>query len=83
MNKIFLILKREFLTRVKKKSFLIMTIASPLLIVLFYALIIYFTVNGAGNEDVKTIFVNDGSGLIKDKLNNNKIFNFEYFINQS
>ena len=59
MNKIFLILKREFLTRIKKKSFLVMTILSPLLIVLFYAIIIYFTINGPGNEEVKTVFVDD------------------------
>lgn len=78
MNKIFLILKREFITRVKKKSFLIMTIVSPLLIVLFYGITIYFTINGPANEDIKTVFVNDNSGLITDKLYNNKIFIFKY-----
>ncbi|MFA9212524.1 MAG: ABC transporter permease [Candidatus Methylacidiphilales bacterium] len=78
MNKILLILKREFLTRVKKKSFLVMTILSPLLIVLFYGVTIYFTINGPGNEEVKTVFVDDASGLISNKLNNSKIFNFEY-----
>lgn len=78
MNKILLILKREFLTRVKKKSFLVMTILSPLLIVLFYGVTIYFTINGPGNEEVKTVFVDDASGLITNKLNNSKIFNFEY-----
>ena len=31
MNKIFLIIKREFLVRVKKKSFIIMTILAPIL----------------------------------------------------
>jgi len=31
MNKIFLILKREYLTRVKKKSFIIMTLIGPIL----------------------------------------------------
>ena len=31
MNKIFLIIKREYLVRVKKKSFIIMTILAPLL----------------------------------------------------
>jgi ABC-2 type transport system permease protein len=78
MNKIFLILKREFTTRVKKKSFLVMTIVSPLLIVLFYGITIYFTINGPENEEIKTVFVNDNSGLITDKLTNNKIFNFKY-----
>ena len=37
MNKIFIIIGREFTTRVKKKSFLITTIAVPLLFVAFYA----------------------------------------------
>lgn len=79
MNKIFLILKREFLTRIKKKSFLIMTILSPLLIVLFYGIIIYFTINGPGNEAVKTVFVDDDYfEFVTDKFNNNKTFNFEY-----
>jgi ABC-2 type transport system permease protein len=79
MNKIFLILKREFLTRIKKKSFLVMTILSPLLIVLFYAIIIYFTINGPGNEEVKTVFVDDDYfEFVTDKFNNNKVFKFEY-----
>lgn len=78
MNKIFLILKREFITRVKKRSFLIMTILSPLLIVLFYGITIYFTINGAGGEDEKSVFVNDTRHLITDKLSNNKIVHFEY-----
>jgi len=79
MNKIFLILKREFLTRIKKKSFLVMTILSPLLIVLFYAIIIYFTINGPGNEEVKTVFVDDDYfEFVTNKFNNNKVFKFEY-----
>jgi ABC-2 type transport system permease protein len=78
MNKILLILKREFLTRVKKKSFLIMTILSPLLIVLFYGVTIYFTINGPSNEEVKIVFVSDASNLITNKLNNSKVFSFEY-----
>ena len=31
MNKTFLIIKREFLVRVKKKSFIIMTLLAPIL----------------------------------------------------
>ena len=44
MNKIFLVARREFLTRVQKKTFLLTTILLPLIIFLFYALIIYFSV---------------------------------------
>ncbi|MES2727462.1 MAG: ABC transporter permease [Bacteroidota bacterium] len=78
MNKIFLIIKREFLTRVKKKSFLVMTILSPLLIVLFYGVTIYFSIHGPGDENVKNIFVNSKNSLIKNKLTSSKIYNFEY-----
>ena len=31
MNKTFLIIKREFLVRVKKKSFIVMTLLAPIL----------------------------------------------------
>lgn len=41
MNKIFIIIGREFTTRVKKKSFLITTIAVPLLFVAFYAFLMW------------------------------------------
>lgn len=41
MKKILLILQREYLTRVRKKSFIIMTILGPLLVALFYGALIY------------------------------------------
>ena len=41
MNKILIIIGREFSTRVKKKSFLITTIAVPLLFVAFYAFLMW------------------------------------------
>ena len=37
MNKILLVARREFLTRVQKKTFLLTTIGVPLLIAAFYA----------------------------------------------
>lgn len=64
MNKILLIARREFLTRVQKKSFLLTTILLPLLIFVFYAMIIYFSVN-AGEKlkievvDQAGVFTND------------------------
>lgn len=46
MNKTWIIAQREFLTRVKKKTFLLSTILLPLLIFGFYGLMIYFSVAG-------------------------------------
>jgi len=55
MNKTWIIAQREFLTRVKKKTFLVTTILLPLLIFGFYAMIIYFSIKGA--DDYKVALV--------------------------
>lgn len=49
MSKISIIAKREFLSRVQKKTFLLSTIGLPLLIFGLYALIIYFSVKNTDN----------------------------------
>lgn len=46
MNKILLIIQREYFSRVKKKSFIVMTFLTPLLIAGVYAIIGYFTYKG-------------------------------------
>jgi ABC-2 type transport system permease protein len=65
MNKILLIAKREFLTRVQKKTFLLTTIGLPLLIFGLYALIIFFTVKNT--KDFK-IAVADNANIFKGAL---------------
>ncbi len=55
MNKTFLIARREFLSRVQKKTFLLTTILLPLLIFGFYALIIYFSVKTGDNIQIAII----------------------------
>jgi ABC-2 type transport system permease protein len=44
MSKIIIIARREFLSRVQKKTFLLSTILLPVIIFVFYAMIIYFSV---------------------------------------
>ncbi|MBS1762694.1 MAG: ABC transporter permease [Bacteroidetes bacterium] len=61
MNKTGLVISREYFTRVKKKSFLLTTILVPLVIIAFYAAIIFISVKG-GSEN-KNIAVLDESGL--------------------
>lgn len=65
MNKISLIIEREYLTRVRKKSFLIMSILGPILIMLVYAIPILVMFVG---QDEKKIQVLDESGLFKGKF---------------
>ena len=66
MNKIGLIISREYFTRVKKKSFLITTILVPLVIVAFYAIIIMIAVKGG--SDKQSIAVIDKAGLFTDSI---------------
>jgi ABC-2 type transport system permease protein len=75
MSKTFLIARREFLTRVQKKTFLLTTILLPLLIFGFYALIIYFSVKTGDHIQIAIV---DNAKLmtnINDKQNGDIQFN--------
>ena len=65
MNKIILVLKREFMTRVQKKTFLLVTIGLPILIFGIYAAIFYFSVHSTSKT---RILVEDNAGLFKDTI---------------
>ncbi len=62
MNKLKLIIRREFLAKVKNKSFIVMTVLSPLLMVGLVMLIFYL--NEKNSEDIRTIAIVDESNLI-------------------
>lgn len=51
MNKIWLIIQREYLTRVRKRSFLLTTILVPIIIVGFYAAIIAIAISDSSKSD--------------------------------
>jgi ABC-2 type transport system permease protein len=63
MNKILLIIEREYLSRVKKKSFIIMTLLAPIIIAGFYGLIIYFSIKGVNGTFTKIAVVNENKTL--------------------
>ena len=65
MKNIILIAKREFFTQVKKKSFVILTLLTPLLIIVFGGVV---SLMFQANETQMQISVIDKSGLFKDKL---------------
>ena len=67
MNKILLIAKREFLSRVQKKTFLLTTIGLPLIIFVFYGMIIYFSVKTTDNYKIA---VADNANIFNGKLFN-------------
>lgn len=74
MNKTLLIIKREYFSRVKKKSFLLMTFLVPLLIIGMYALVIALSISGGDN--IPTVEVIDESGILKDGLQDKKTVKF-------
>ncbi len=69
MNKILLIIKREYLTRVKKKSFLLTTLLTPLGIMVFIA--VASLIMSYDSDDEKSVAVLDQAGIfpggIKDE----------------
>jgi len=74
MNKISLIIKREYLTRVKKKSFIIMTFVGPLLMAAIF--IIPILVAQLQDNDIRTIGVIDESGMYTKAFPNSENYNF-------
>lgn len=77
MNKILLIIQREYLTRVKKKSFIVMTILGPILFAALIVVPIWLTT--IEDEDVKTIAVVDNPiNKFSSCLENSKSIQFKY-----
>src|ERR1039458_1297188 len=76
MHKIFLIIRREFLTRVKKKSFIIMTILGPILLSSLMIIPIWLLVNQA--EKCEKVAIIDKSLLFTDILPGTKTVEFIY-----
>ena len=75
MKNIFLITKREFLTQVKKKSFVILTLLAPILMIGFGLLIAFMF---KANESSSTFNVVDKSGLFVGNLQNSKAIKYVF-----
>ncbi|MFT2010084.1 ABC transporter permease [Pontibacter sp. 13R65] len=73
MHKIWLIIQREYLTRVRKKSFIIMTFLTPLLLAAFM-IVPALLATVSSSSDV--VMVLDESGLFTDKLETKKDLQF-------
>lgn len=76
MNKIWLVTQREFLTRIKKRSFIIMSILGPIIIAGFFALMFFMATTQ--DTDVKKIAVIDSTGMFIKRIPDTKYLNFQY-----
>ena len=74
MNKIGLIIKREYLTRVRKRSFLILTFLGPILMAAIYIIPIMLALNSS--TDHLRVAVVDESHWFEDRFSSNKEHTF-------
>ena len=80
MNKINIIIKREYMTRVRKKSFIIMTILAPILMAALIIVPTLVMVNQ--DQDFKKIaVVEDNTDLFKGAIKNTENMEFVYLDN--
>ena len=80
MNKIGLIIKREYMTRVRKRSFLILTFLGPILMAAIYIIPIMLALNSS-NENMR-IAVVDESHWFEDRFTGTKEHTFVNMPNQ-
>lgn len=76
MNKLFLIIKREYLTRVTRPSFIIATLVTPLAFVAFF--VVASLIFSYESDDSKKIAVIDESGILKGALKDEKGMYFKF-----
>lgn len=75
MNHLFLILKREYLNKVRNKSFIIMTFLSPLILVGIFTLVAYLS--NINNDNVRTITILDESQLFVDQFEDTESIDYK------
>ena len=77
MKKVSLIIRREYLTRVRKKSFIVMTIIGPLLMAAMFIVPIYIATI---SNEMKTVSVIDETGLFFEKFKESDNIKFNYLV---
>ncbi len=80
MNKISVIIRREYLTRVRKKSFIIMTLLTPLLMAALFILPALVMTN-QDQEFKKIAVVEIGPGIFKNVIPDTKDVDYVYLEN--
>jgi len=76
MHKIALIIRREYMTRVQKKSFIILTLLMPILMSALMILPTYFM--SMDDEKSRTIAVYDGSAVLLGRLESTEFTKFKF-----
>jgi ABC-2 type transport system permease protein len=75
-SKIWIVARREYLSRVQKKSFILVTLLTPLGIAMF-SVIIGFIMNAGSNADHHVV-IKDDTGIIRQIASEDKSFPFQF-----
>jgi ABC-2 type transport system permease protein len=75
MNKIWLIIKREYTTRVRNKTFILSTILTPLGFVAVIAAVILITVKNVRQEKIAVV---DAQGILKSNIESSKAVTYDF-----
>ena len=75
MDKIFAVIKREYLSRVRKKTFILSTILTPLVFAGIFAAVIFITIRNISNEKVAVV---DPHGYLRSNLENSKTVTYGF-----
>lgn len=76
MEKLLLIIKREYITRVTKKTFILATILTPLAFALF--IVVVSVIFAYQSDDVKNIIIKDEANLLNKSLADSKSLYFTF-----
>ena len=79
MNHLPLIIKREYLTKVRNKSFIIMTILSPLLFIVLISVVAFLS--QVNNDSVKHILVLDETEQLNSVFQSDENYKYTYLDN--
>lgn len=75
MNKIWLVIKREYLTRVRNKTFILSTILLPLFFIGFIFASAYFS---ATSSEKQKVAVSDSNGIFKNNFQSSDLITYEF-----
>ncbi|MEO6288783.1 MAG: ABC transporter permease [Ginsengibacter sp.] len=75
MNKIWLIIKREYLTRVRNKTFILSTILLPLFFIGFIFASAYFSIKSVEHQKIAVV---DENGIFKKSFQSDKLITYEF-----
>ncbi|MEJ7912845.1 MAG: ABC transporter permease [Chitinophagaceae bacterium] len=75
MSKTWIIIKREYSSRVRKKTFILSTLLTPLVFVAVIAVITIITIKSVKEEKIAVI---DGDDILQPSLENSKTVRYEF-----